>query len=92
MKKKGENRTLECFVCHQTFKKKVSNLRRHIQLHYPSVPCFKCLECEKTCQNKSNLKTHWNSAHSVHANTPPRMAIATRKSKSKHEMLNEIAK
>lgn len=63
MRKKVANRTLECFLCHQVLKDKVSNLRRHMKLHEPDVKGVKCSECDKTFQNKSNFKTHWLRRH-----------------------------
>lgn len=84
MRVKKENRILECFLCHNIIKNKISNLRRHIQLHDLFVTCYKCLECHKTLQNKNNMKIHWTNVHkNLHmANVAPRMIETTRKSKS----------
>lgn len=60
MRKKVENRILQCYICKTIVKNKVSNLRRHMQLHDPNVDRLKCTECGSTFQNKENLKTHWN--------------------------------
>lgn len=56
--------SLECFICHQTFARKMYNLRRHLALHGPIVRKVKCAVCGKIYQNKANLKTHWVQNHS----------------------------
>lgn len=69
----------------QNNKKKVSNLRRHIQqLHDSSIPFVKCLECNKTFQNKTNMKIHLNNVHKnlYMTKIPSRMTVITKEPKS----------
>lgn len=74
-----KSRFLECFLCRRTFKgQKVSNLRRHIRLHGPFIDCWKCLECNRTFQNKSNVRQHWKRVHE-YAGTEANMVSVTRK-------------
>lgn len=78
MRKKVENRVLQCYLCKLIVKNKVSNLRRHIKLHGPKVECIKCLECNATFQSKSNFKTHWARKHNDVADV--KMQVGSRKS------------
>lgn len=60
--------TLECFICHKRFARKMFNLRRHIALHGPFLKISKCTTCGKTFQNKANYKTHWLRKHAEDRN------------------------
>lgn len=64
-RKKQLYETLECFICHRRFGRKMYNLRRHLALHGPFLKKSKCLTCRKTFQNKANYKTHWLQRHAV---------------------------
>lgn len=56
-------KSLECFICHRPFARKMFNLRRHLALHGPSLFISQCATCGKTFQNKGNYKTHWLRKH-----------------------------
>lgn len=62
-RKKQKYETLECFICHKRFGRKMYNLRRHSALHGPFLKKSKCPTCGKTFQNKANYKTHWLQIH-----------------------------
>lgn len=81
MRAKIKDRILQCFVCHSVIKNKVSNLRRHIRLHYASARCFECLECHRKFQSKGNVRKHWGVKHSK--TDSPRMIETFRELKSK---------
>lgn len=65
-RKKQVYESLECFICRQIFARKMFNLKRHMDLHGPSVNLVKCTGCAKTFQNKANHKTHWLKKHAEH--------------------------
>lgn len=86
MKRKVANRILECFLCHTIIKgDKISNLRRHIRLHYPKTNCVRCEICKTTFQNKTNGKVHWMKKHANSYGAAPKMTSTTRKTKRKQK-------
>lgn len=89
MGRKAKNRILECYLCRMIIKNKVSNLRRHINLHGPQVDCFKCCECNCKFQNKNNLKVHWRRKHKdcIASKKPVKMVPTSRES---NRMSNSI--
>lgn len=56
-------REYECYICKVQIRNKLSNLRRHMNLHSGLVPCFVCLGCNKQYQTKGNLTKHWGQQH-----------------------------
>lgn len=64
MARRAMNRSIVCNQCGRTFNK-LSNLKRHLNLHSPKIKRLKCKLCNKTYQNMSNYKLHWSAKHDV---------------------------
>lgn len=79
-KNKNKNKKLECFICHKQFNYKISNLKRHIALHGPTLIRFQCKICKKSFQNKTNHNVHWRNSHQKKKRMSPEKI--ERKSKS----------